>query len=210
MMFDCIGGILCLCQNRTAGRISAGQRARNTTRHALRRSGRKCAGRMLTLSGRPAPLPERRRAHILPPALYPLLKKAPRRIKPRRKQIDIVCSRGRWSRPPALPFFGPLQFQAGRACYACALGRSYFDGPPLRVPWAWAGDRPAPLCRIAGGRGRVPWAGGRGPLLECPPPLTVRALGRVQRRVRPAFPGSARRFSPWSSTDFPPRNTRPW
>ncbi len=159
MMFDCIGGILCLCQNRTAGRISAGRRARNTTRHALRRSGRKCAGRMLTLSGRPAPLPERRRAHILPPALYPLLKKAPRRISSRRrKKIDIGCSRGRRSRPPALPFL--VRSNSGRAAAPRALGELC----PRRDRQQLARrGRGSPRAALPDRRGPGPCSLGRGP-----------------------------------------------
>lgn len=129
----------------------------------------------------------------------------------RKKQIDIVCSRGRWSRPPALPFFGPLQFQAGRACYACALGRSYFGraaAPRALGPWimppAWTVPALPGLAMPSGAcarssRGRWSWSASA---------WTARP-DHLERRVRPAFPGSScaffpRRFSPRIGPGFPP------
>lgn len=86
--------------------------------------------------------------------------------------------------------FGPLQFRAGRACYACALGRSCFGR--AAAPHALG---PSIMPRRVD-RGRPPWAcyALRGPALDLPGPLELErvSLGRwtVSRCARPACTGS--------------------
>lgn len=71
-------------------------------------------------------------------------------------------------------FFGPLQFQAGRACYAAALGRSYFGrasapralGPSIMQP-AWTVPALPGLAMPSGAcarssRGRWSWSASAG------------------------------------------------
>lgn len=120
--------------------------------------------------------------------------------------------------------FGPLQFQAGRACYACALGRSYFGraaapralGPSIMPP-AWTVPPsmgllcpPGPVLDLPGaagagarqpgpGRGRVPWAScaHRGQL----PPRLPWAVDHAARPAWAAAPGADQ---PTGPRDFAP------
>lgn len=126
--------------------------------------------------------------------------RAPRRISSRRrKQIDIVCSRGRRSRPPALPFLVRSNSRRAALAMPAPWAGPILAGPPLRVSWAGAVDHAARLDRAAlpglampsgacarSSRPRCSWsasAGAAGPSAaargQLPPDHLTRGRGRV-------------------------------
>ena len=86
--------------------------------------------------------------------------------------------------------FGPLQFRAGRACYAAALGRSYFGraaapralGPSIMPP-AWTVPALPGLAMPSGAALDLPGAAGAG----------ARQPGPLDRQ--PLRPASLRRIT---------------
>lgn len=115
--------------------------------------------------------------------------RTPRRIKPRRKQIDIVCSRGRRSRPPALPFL--VRSNSWRAAAPRALGELC----PRR-------DRQQ-LARRGRGSSRPPWAcyALRGLGLIFPGPLDLERVS-LEPWPGPCSLGDLR--PPWPAPAAPP------
>lgn len=160
------------------------------------------------------------------------MQRTPRRIssRRRRKQIDIVCSRGRRSRPPALPFLA--RSNSGRAALAMPApwAAPILDGPPRRVPWvrrscrtAWTVAALPGLAMPSGGLrsifpDRWSWsasAWAAGPSAAAPgqpaPDHLTRGRGRLRRgrlrrgqlppRISPPAPAI---FPQVSGREFPP------